>query len=96
MSIAFISATEAFSATFVPHGVQRASVTYVRISAFSALSSAIEVAVSNATRALDKPDAPLLISSIKVVVNIVLDLLVVSNSILPTGLQMSTCQLLSA
>ncbi|KAL6228850.1 hypothetical protein BDW75DRAFT_126939 [Aspergillus navahoensis] len=47
---------EAFSATFVPHNVQMASITYIRISAFSALSSAIEVAVSNATRALDKPD----------------------------------------
>lgn len=79
MSIVFISAAEAFSATFVPHGVQNASVTYVRIGAFSALSSAIEVAVSNATRALDKPDVPLLISSVKVTVNIALDLLIISK-----------------
>lgn len=43
MSIAFTSAAEAFSATFVPRGVQTTSVTYVRISAFSALSSAIEL-----------------------------------------------------
>ena len=40
------------------------------LSAFSALSCAIEVAVSNATRALNKPDEPLLISSVKVIVNI--------------------------
>ena len=79
MSIVFASAAKAFSATFVPHDVQKSSVTYVRISAFSALSSAIEVAVSNATRALDKPDVPLLISSVKVIVNIALDLLIISK-----------------
>ena len=79
MSIVFASAAKAFSATFVPHDVQKSSVTYVRISAFSALSSAIEVAVSNATRALDRPDVPLLISSVKVIVNIVLDLLIISK-----------------
>ncbi|KAF9892010.1 hypothetical protein FE257_002974 [Aspergillus nanangensis] len=79
MSIIFTGAAKTLAATFVPREAQRASITYVRISAFSALSSAIEVAVSNATRALDKPDVPLLISSVKVVVNIVLDLLVVSK-----------------
>lgn len=79
MSIIIASAAKAFSATFVPHNVQMASITYIRISAFSALSSAIEVAVSNATRALDKPDVPLMISSIKVLMNIILDLLIISK-----------------
>lgn len=79
MSIAFVAAAKSVSATFVPDEVQKASITYVRISAFSALSSATEVAVSNATRALDMPDIPLLISSTKVVVNIVLDLLIIST-----------------
>ncbi|KAH3511110.1 hypothetical protein KXV55_002482 [Aspergillus fumigatus] len=79
MSIIIASAAKAFSATFVPHNVQIASITYIRISAFSALSSAIEVAVSNATRALDKPDVPLVISSIKVLMNILLDLLIISK-----------------
>lgn len=79
MSLIFAGAAKAFSATFVPHAVQEASVTYVRISAFSALSSALEVAVSSATRALDKPDVPLLISSVKVVVNIALDLMIISK-----------------
>lgn len=79
MSIIFASAAKEFSATFVPHAVQEASLTYVRISAFSALSSALEVAVSSATRALDKPDVPLLISSVKVVVNIILDLTIISK-----------------
>ncbi|OJJ67971.1 hypothetical protein ASPBRDRAFT_58548 [Aspergillus brasiliensis CBS 101740] len=79
MSIIFTSAAKAFTATFVPHEARKASITYVQISAFSALSSAIEVAVSNATRALDKPDVPLVISSVKIVVNIILDLLVISK-----------------
>jgi Na+-driven multidrug efflux pump len=79
LSIIIASAAKAFSATFVPHNVQMASITYVRISAFSALSSAIEVAVSNGTRALDKPDVPLMISSIKVLMNIILDLLIISK-----------------
>jgi Na+-driven multidrug efflux pump len=46
------------------------------------------VAVANATRALDKPDVPLIISSTKFAVNIVLDLLIISKfrvgSITPT------------
>ncbi|KAI7976528.1 hypothetical protein EIK77_000216 [Talaromyces pinophilus] len=79
MSIVLTSAATAFTSTFVPYDVQKASITYVRIGAFSALSSAIEVAVSNATRALDKPDVPLLISSTKVIVNIILDFLVISK-----------------
>jgi Na+-driven multidrug efflux pump len=79
MSIVLTSAANAFASTFVPHNVQKASVTYVRIGAFSALSSAVEVAVSNATRALDKPDIPLLISSVKVTVNIILDFLIISK-----------------
>lgn len=52
---------------------------FVRISSVEALSSAIEVAVACSTRALDHPDVPLLISSIKFIVNIVLDLLIISR-----------------
>ncbi|RAL14198.1 uncharacterized protein BO97DRAFT_279722 [Aspergillus homomorphus CBS 101889] len=79
MSIIFTSAAKAFTATFVPREARKASITYVQISAFSALSSAIEVAVSNATRALDKPDVPLVISSVKIIVNIIMDLLIISK-----------------
>ncbi|RDW72737.1 uncharacterized protein DSM5745_07909 [Aspergillus mulundensis] len=79
MSIAFAAAARSFSAAFVPHDVREASITYVRISAFSAFSSAIEVAVSNATRALDKPDVPFFISSVKIAINIILDLLIISK-----------------
>ncbi|KAF7594741.1 hypothetical protein BBP40_008448 [Aspergillus hancockii] len=79
MSIVFTGAAEAFAAAFVPQEVQKASIKYVKIGAFSALSSSIEVAVANATRALDKPDVPLFISSVKVSVKIVLDFLIISK-----------------
>jgi Na+-driven multidrug efflux pump len=88
MSIIFVSAAKEFSSAFVPEEVRDASLDYVRISAFSALTSAVEVAVANATRALDKPDVPLIISSTKFAINIVLDFLIISKfrvgSITPT------------
>ncbi|KAK5187997.1 hypothetical protein LTR16_008983, partial [Cryomyces antarcticus] len=58
---------------------RKTSLVYVRISSFSALSSAIEIAVSSSTRALDRPDVPLAISSAKFVINIVLDMLIISK-----------------
>lgn len=79
MSIAFVSAPAAFAKGFVPEEVRAASLTYIRISAFSALSGAVETAVANATRALDKPDVPLVISSAKFIINIMLDLLIISK-----------------
>lgn len=79
MSIIFVSSASRLADSFVPAEVKDASLVYVRISAFSALSSAIEVAVSNSTRALDKPDVPLVISSIKFLVNIILDFLLIST-----------------
>ena len=88
MSIGFVAGASTFAKGFVPAEVRDASVTYVRISAFSAFSSAIEYAVNTSTRALDKPDVPLLISSVKFAVNIMLDLIIISNfhveSITPT------------
>ena len=79
MSIAFVGAAKQFASGFVPVDVRAASLTYIRISAFSALSSAIETAVSTSTRALDKPDVPLIISTVKFLINIVLDLLIISK-----------------
>lgn len=72
-----MSAEKIFSATFVSYNVQNASVTYVWINVFSALSSAIEVVISNVMRVLNKSDVPLLINSVKVIVNIALNLLIV-------------------
>ena len=79
MSIGFVAGASTFAKGFVPVEVRDVSVTYVRISAFSAFSSAVEYAVNTSTRALDKPDVPLLISSVKFVVNIILDLIIISK-----------------
>lgn len=88
MSIGFVAGASTFAKGFVPVEVRDVSVTYVRISAFSAFSSAIEYAVNTSTRALDKPDVPLVISSVKFAVNIMLDLIIISKfrvgSITPT------------
>ncbi|KAK4626593.1 hypothetical protein CLAFUW4_03972 [Fulvia fulva] len=83
MSIVFAAAARQFASVFVPEEVREASLTYVRISAFSALASAVEVAVASATRALDQPDVPLVISSVKFTVNIVLDMIVISKFHVP-------------
>lgn len=79
LSAALLGGAVTFARGFVPVEVRAASLRYVRISAFSALGGAVETAVAAATRALDKPDVPLLISSAKFVVNIVLDLLLLSR-----------------
>lgn len=79
MSIALLGSAETFAKGFVPIEVRRESITYVRISAFSALSSAVEAAVAASTRALDRPDVPLVLSSVKFAVNIALDMLLIST-----------------
>ncbi|KAI0128187.1 hypothetical protein F4776DRAFT_198539 [Hypoxylon sp. NC0597] len=78
MSIAFLAGAATFAEGFVPIEVRAASLTYIRISGFSALSSTIETAVAAATRSLDKPDVPLIISLTKFAVNIALDMLIIS------------------
>jgi hypothetical protein len=62
MSFAFLAAAPQLASAFVPKSVREASITYIRISAFQALTSALDVSVSLATRALDRPDVPLAIS----------------------------------
>jgi Na+-driven multidrug efflux pump len=88
MSICFVAGASTFAQGFVPIEIRDVSVTYVRISAFSAFSSAVEYAVNTSTRALDKPDVPLVISSVKFSINIMLDLIIISKyhvgSITPT------------
>lgn len=79
LSIIFVLSASTFAEGFVPAGTRSASLTYVRLSSFQCLSSAIETAVSSATRSLDKPDVPLIISSVKFAVNIILDLLIISK-----------------
>ncbi|MCJ1237587.1 hypothetical protein MMC14_005574 [Varicellaria rhodocarpa] len=79
MTVIFVAASEKLAGAFVPKEVREVSLTYVRISSVSALSSAMETVVSSCTRALDHPDVPLAISSTKFVVNIILDLLIISK-----------------
>ena len=79
MTVVFVAASQRLAAAFVPEQVRQSSLAYVRISSVVALSSAMETAVSSCTRALDHPDVPLVISSTKFLVNILLDMLVVSK-----------------
>ncbi|GAA5852607.1 hypothetical protein JCM8547_002561 [Rhodosporidiobolus lusitaniae] len=80
LSLAFIGAAESFVANFVPGEVKAVSVQYVRVSSFgSCLGSTVETAVATAMRALVKPDVPLLISTVKVVLQIVLELIFIST-----------------
>jgi Na+-driven multidrug efflux pump len=79
MTVIFLSASENLAAAFVPKQVRKSSLTYVRISSVEALSFAMETVVSSCTRALDHSDVPLVISSIKFVINIMLDLLFISK-----------------
>jgi Na+-driven multidrug efflux pump len=79
LSIIFLGASTRLAALFVPAAVRDISLKYVRISSFSALASTTEYSVSLATRALDRPDVPLLISSTKFLINIILDILIISK-----------------
>lgn len=54
MSVAIAASAESFAKAFVPIEVRNESLQYIRISAFSSLFGAVDVAVSAATRALDR------------------------------------------
>lgn len=104
MTVIFVASSERLAAAFVPAQLRDASIKYVQISSISALSSAMQVAVSNCTRALDNPDVPLLIATISVAANIVLDLLIISKfhvgswtpTIIDQALIRMTCDIASA
>ncbi|KAI1360578.1 hypothetical protein F5Y08DRAFT_46102 [Xylaria arbuscula] len=79
LSIVFVSTASAVADSFVPSEVRQASLKYVRITSFTVFAGALETAVATATRALDKPDVPLVINAAKFAVNIILDLLLISR-----------------
>ncbi|KAK6517435.1 hypothetical protein TWF281_004092 [Arthrobotrys megalospora] len=79
LSVIFCGAASSFASTFVPPETRDASLTYIRISSFSTLFSAINAAVGAATRALDRPDIPLGINTVATFVNIILDLALIST-----------------
>ncbi|KAF4957776.1 hypothetical protein FSARC_11185 [Fusarium sarcochroum] len=97
LSVIFLGAASEFAKSFVPAEVRDVSLTYVRIASFTVFSGALETAVSSATRALDKPDIPLAISSVKFAVNIILDFILISRfhvgSVTPTANLQITIQL---
>ena len=77
--IIFLSYPQSLASAFVPAKVRQASITYVRLSSVQFLTSAVEAALSSSTRALDNPDVPLIINLSKFMVNIILDLLLISK-----------------
>lgn len=79
LSIVFLFAAPGFVGAFVPGKVRATSVKYLRILAFDALASTVNTAVSLGTRALDKPDVPLLMSSVQTMVQIFLELALIST-----------------
>jgi Na+-driven multidrug efflux pump len=79
MTVILLATSKMLASGFVPVDVRRASITYVRLSSVQAVTSAIEAALSASTRALDNPDVPLIISSAKFLINIVLDFIVISK-----------------
>ncbi|KAF4342873.1 hypothetical protein FBEOM_3162 [Fusarium beomiforme] len=79
LSIVFLGAASSFANSFVPEEVRDASLTCVRIASFTVFSGPLETAVATAARALDKPDIPLAISTVKLAVNIILDFLIISR-----------------
>ncbi|KAF5671438.1 hypothetical protein FHETE_4148 [Fusarium heterosporum] len=97
LSIVFLAAASSFARSFVPSDVRDVSLTYVRIVSFTVFSGTLETSVATATRALDKPDNPLAISTVKFAVNIILDFLIISRfhvgSFTPTVNMQGTIQL---
>ncbi|PHH72042.1 hypothetical protein CDD80_4819 [Ophiocordyceps camponoti-rufipedis] len=79
VSLTLLIGAPSFARFFVPSEVRSRSIIFVQISSFSALGSAVEAAVAAGTRALDQPDVPLILSCVRFVVNIVLDLLFLSS-----------------
>lgn len=79
MSLGFLAGAERFAVGFVPVDVRENSITYIRISAFAALTSATEYAVSFATRSIDRPDVPLMINSTATALNLIFDFMFLST-----------------
>jgi Na+-driven multidrug efflux pump len=78
LSIIFLFAAPGFVRAFVPGKARAVSVKYIRILAFDSLASTLNTAVSLGTRALDKPDVPLLMSSVQTLIQIFLELALIS------------------
>lgn len=78
LTIGSIAGARGLVQAFVPRDAWNASLEYVQLSAVHAFTSALETAVATSTRSLDLPQIPAGISIFKVVLNIALDLAIVS------------------
>ncbi|TVY88889.1 hypothetical protein LAWI1_G003795 [Lachnellula willkommii] len=79
LTVVLMVIADKFADVFVPDADRVIAVRYVRASSVVAFSSAIEVAVSNTTRALDRPDVPLIINFIKFGITGTLDAIIISR-----------------
>lgn len=92
VSLIILGAAPNFAGVFVPTEIRQVSLTYVRLSAFQTFSGALEYATTNASRALDYPDIPLVISLSRFLLNIILDLLLISPFHIDTSTPTVTTQ----
>ncbi|KAF9524154.1 hypothetical protein CPB83DRAFT_861703 [Crepidotus variabilis] len=96
LSLCFLGLAPRLAKVFIPQA-REISTKYVQLTAFTALSSTLENSVSLSTRALDKPDVPLIISSIKISLNIILDFMFISTfhikGVQPSILKQATIRL---
>ncbi|KAG8911619.1 hypothetical protein FRC01_005616 [Tulasnella sp. 417] len=79
MSLGFLGGAERFADNFVPADVRENSITYIRISAFAALTSATTYSASFATRSIDRPDVPLIINTTTTALNLIFDFMFLST-----------------
>lgn len=92
------------TAASVKDGGESASLAYVRYTSLLAFSSAIEVSVSNCARALDHPEIPFYVSICKFVLNLILDVTIMSQfhtllhkpSMVNQAITQMVCNLVSA
>ena len=83
LAMAIFVCAPLFATLFVPAAVRLDALPYVRVSSLIALTSVVDVAITNTTRALDSPNVPLAISSLRCVLNIAADFALLSRWRLP-------------
>ncbi|KAG8893883.1 hypothetical protein FRB99_001656 [Tulasnella sp. 403] len=79
VSLAIVGGASKFAGAFVPADVRENSITYVRISAFGAFTSATQYSTTFATRSIDRPDVPLVINLSATALNVIFDFMFLST-----------------
>lgn len=78
LMVATCSGAARFAQGFVPAAIRAQSLSYIRLTSVSTACSMVNAGLSSSARGLDHPDIPLLLAVVKTVVNIILDLLLLS------------------